>query len=71
MSGKNKKKAETVYLVCEESGEYNYIVRRKPAAEAPLKKYCPDSASTRCTSKRKSSLFLCNFAMRCVWSAYD
>ena len=42
MSGKNKKKAETVYLVCEESGEYNYIVRRRPGGEKlKLKKYCP------------------------------
>ncbi len=42
MAGKNKKKAETVYLVCEETGEYNYIVRRKPGGEKlKLMKYCP------------------------------
>jgi len=36
------KKAEVVFLVCEESGEYNYALRRKPGAEKlKLKKYCP------------------------------
>ena len=40
--GKKKKKAETVFLVCEETGEYNYILRRKPGGEKlRLKKYCP------------------------------
>jgi large subunit ribosomal protein L33 len=40
--GRGKKKAETVFLVCEESGEHNYIVRRKPGGEKlRLKKYCP------------------------------
>jgi large subunit ribosomal protein L33 len=40
--GKSKKKAETVFLVCEESGDKNYAVRRKPGAEKlRLKKYCP------------------------------
>jgi len=38
---KGKKKAETVYLVCEECGDYNYIVRRKPGGEKlKLSKYC-------------------------------
>lgn len=38
---KSKKKAETVYLVCEECGDYNYIVRRKPGGEKlKLSKYC-------------------------------
>ncbi len=40
--GRKKKKAEVVFLVCEESGEYNYAVRRKPGGEKlRLKKYCP------------------------------
>lgn len=39
---KSKKKAETVFLVCEESGDHNYIVRRKPGGEKlKLKKYSP------------------------------
>jgi large subunit ribosomal protein L33 len=39
---KGKKKAETVFLVCEETGEYNYFVRKKPGGEKlKLKKYCP------------------------------
>jgi large subunit ribosomal protein L33 len=39
---KAKKKAETVFLVCEETGDYNYIVRRKPGGEKlKLKKYSP------------------------------
>ena len=42
MAGKNKKKAETVYLVCEETGDYDYIVRRKPGGEKlKLMKYNP------------------------------
>lgn len=40
--GKKKKKAETVFLVCEETGDYNYVLRRKPGSEKlKLKKYCP------------------------------
>ncbi len=39
---KAKKKAETVFLVCEETGDYNYIVRRKPGGEKlRLMKYSP------------------------------
>ena len=39
---KNKKKAETIFLVCEETGDYNYTLRRKPGGEKlKLKKYCP------------------------------
>jgi large subunit ribosomal protein L33 len=39
---KGKKKAETVFLVCEETGDYNYSLRRKPGGEKlQLKKYCP------------------------------
>jgi large subunit ribosomal protein L33 len=43
MAGKGKKKkAETVFLVCEETGDYNYSLRRKPGAEKlKVKKYCP------------------------------
>ena len=42
-SGKRgKKKAETVFLVCEETGDYNYAVRRKPGGEKlKLQKYSP------------------------------
>ena len=42
-SGKKaKKKVETVFLVCEETGDYNYVLRRKPGGEKlKLKKYCP------------------------------
>ena len=44
MAGKGKKKkAETVFLVCEETGNYNYVMRRKPGGEKlELKKYCPE-----------------------------
>jgi large subunit ribosomal protein L33 len=39
---KSKKKSETVFLVCEETGEHNYIARRKPGGEKlKLKKYSP------------------------------
>ena len=40
--GKSKKKAETVFLVCEETGDYNYVLRRKSGGEKlKLKKYSP------------------------------
>ena len=40
--GKRKKKLETVFLVCEESGDHNYTLRRKVGAEKlKLKKYSP------------------------------
>ena len=39
---KSKKKVETVFLVCEETGDYNYTLRRKSGGEKlKLKKYCP------------------------------
>jgi large subunit ribosomal protein L33 len=42
MAGKAKKKSETVYLVCEETGNINYVLRRKTGAEKlKVKKYCP------------------------------
>jgi large subunit ribosomal protein L33 len=42
MAGKRKKKLETVFLVCEESGDYNYTLRRKVGGEKlKLKKYSP------------------------------
>ena len=40
--GGKKKKAETIFLVCEETNDYNYSLRRKPGGEKlRLKKYCP------------------------------
>ena len=40
--GKKKKKVETVFLVCEETGDYNYTLRRKPGGEKlKLSKYSP------------------------------
>jgi large subunit ribosomal protein L33 len=40
--GKKKKKVETVFLVCEETGDYNYTLRRKSGGEKlKLKKYSP------------------------------
>ena len=39
---KKKGKLETLFLVCEETGDYNYTVRRKPGGEKlKLKKYSP------------------------------
>jgi large subunit ribosomal protein L33 len=39
---KSKKKVETVFLVCQETGDYNYTIRRKPGGEKlKLQKYCP------------------------------
>ncbi len=40
--GKSKKKLETVFLVCEETGDYNYALRRRSGSEKlKLKKYSP------------------------------
>ena len=39
---KPKKKREIVHLVCEESGERNYTIRKKSGTpKLSLKKYCP------------------------------
>jgi large subunit ribosomal protein L33 len=39
---KGKKKVEVIHLVCEESGDHNYVLRRKTGGEKlKLKKYSP------------------------------
>jgi large subunit ribosomal protein L33 len=39
---KSKKKKETTFLVCQETGDINYVLLRKPGAEKlQLKKYSP------------------------------
>jgi large subunit ribosomal protein L33 len=39
---KSKKKKETVFLVCQETGDINYTLYRKPGGEKlSLNKYCP------------------------------
>lgn len=39
---KSKKKVETVFLVCEETGDHNYAIRRKTGGEKlKLSKYSP------------------------------
>lgn len=39
---KSKKKVEVMFLVCEETGDYNYTIRRKPGGEkVSVKKYSP------------------------------
>lgn len=40
--GRSKKKADTIFLVCEETGDYNYTARRKAGGEKlSIKKYSP------------------------------
>jgi len=40
--GKRKRKVETVFLVCDETGDYNYTIRRKMGGEKlKLSKYSP------------------------------
>ncbi len=40
--GKRKKKVETVFLVCEETGDHNYTIRRKMGGEKlKLSKFSP------------------------------
>ncbi len=52
---KGKKKAEVVFLVCKETGDQNYTLRRKPGGEKlTLKKYCPRLRKhTEHTEKKK------------------
>ena len=39
---KSKKKVETVFLVCDETGDYNYTIRHKQGGEKlHLSKYSP------------------------------
>ena len=39
---KSKRKPETIFLVCEETGDYNYSLKRKPGGEKlRLKKFSP------------------------------
>ena len=41
-SGKSKKKVEVIHLVCDETGDYNYTLRRKSGGEKlKLNKYSP------------------------------
>ena len=41
-TGKSKKKLEVVHLVCDETGDYNYTLRRKTGGEKlKVKKYSP------------------------------
>jgi len=49
-----KKKAETVFLVCQESGDYNYALKRKPGGEKlQLRKYCPRLRKTTLHVEKK------------------
>ena len=39
---KGKKKKEVIHLVCEETGNYNYTLRRRTGREKlRIKKFCP------------------------------
>jgi large subunit ribosomal protein L33 len=39
---KSKKKSETVFLACQETGDLNYVLRRKPGGEKlKLMKFSP------------------------------
>ena len=55
---KSKKKAETIFLVCEECGDYNYSLKRKPGGEKlRLKKYCPRLRKHTFHNEKKKSSF--------------
>ena len=42
MGKKKSAKRETVFLVCKETGDRNYTIRKAPKApKVELKKYCP------------------------------
>ena len=51
---KSKKKAEVVFLVCDETGDQNYVLRRKPGGEKlKLKKYSPRLRNHTLHSEKK------------------
>ncbi len=51
---KSKKKTEVVFLVCDETGEYNYTLRRKAGSEKlKIKKYCPKLRKHTMHSEKK------------------
>ncbi|RMF37683.1 MAG: 50S ribosomal protein L33 [Planctomycetota bacterium] len=52
---KSKKKKEVIHLVCEDCGEYNYTLKRRPGGEKlKIKKYCPrNRAHTIHVEKKK------------------
>jgi large subunit ribosomal protein L33 len=52
---KSKKKSETVFLVCKDSGDYNYTLKRKTGGEKlNIKKYCSHCHKhTEHTEKKK------------------
>lgn len=51
---KKGKKAETIFLVCEETGDYNYALKRKPGGEKlKLRKYCPRLRKTTVHVEKK------------------
>ena len=53
---KSKKKAEVVFLVCKETGDYNYTLRRKPGGEKlSIQKYCPRLRKHTEHTRRRSS----------------
>ena len=42
LMAKSKKKVEVVFLVCEETGDYNYTIKRKQGGEKlKIKKFSP------------------------------
>lgn len=51
---RSKKKAETIFLVCDDCGDYNYSLKRKPGGEKlKVKKYCPRSRKHTPHSEKK------------------
>jgi large subunit ribosomal protein L33 len=53
--GKKKKKVDSVFLVCSETGDYNYTIRKKSGGEKlKLMKYSPRlRRRTEHTEKKK------------------
>ena len=65
-TGKRKKKVETVFLVCEETGDYNYTLRRKSGGEKlKLSKFCPRLRKHTMQLRRRSNFF-CGRILRAV-----
>ena len=59
---KSKKKKETTYLVCQETGDINYVLFRKPGAEKLQEVFT--QTSTRDAAHRKAQVETNRFDLR-------
>ena len=65
-----KKKKEVVFLVCEETGDHNYTLRRKTGGEKlKLKKFCPRLRKHTIHNEKKKYTFSASVRETLVYAA--